>query len=133
MKFSSAAPLRWPGMTSRLTNGLSGPELPISRQSSTHAIAAFISSGCANVLASIAIGSQGLAPVRRTRPRLFGRTRPANNVQGPAGGLKRAAVSRIGPVDAGSADRTAAQPLRQDHRSRQWLDRAARARLPQTL
>src|SRR5260370_2805813 len=95
MKFSSAAPLRLPGITSRLTNGLSGPELPISRQSSTQAIAAFISSGCANVLASISIGSVGLAPVRRMLPRLFGRTRPANNDQEPAGGLNWAAVSAL--------------------------------------
>jgi hypothetical protein len=36
---------RLPGITSRLMNGRSGAELPISRQSSTQAIAAFISSG----------------------------------------------------------------------------------------
>src|SRR5258708_6001243 len=95
MKFSSAAPLRLPGITSRLMKGRSGPELPISRQSSTEAIAAFISSGCANVLASISIGSRGSAPVRRMRPRLFGRTRPANNAQQPADALNLSVMSDL--------------------------------------
>jgi hypothetical protein len=36
-----AVPLRLPGMTSRFVKGRSAAELPISRQSSTHATAAF--------------------------------------------------------------------------------------------
>src|ERR1700733_1285446 len=52
-------------MTSRFVNGRSAAELPISRQSSTHATAAFRSSGWDSVLASICIGSSGLRPVKR--------------------------------------------------------------------
>src|SRR3984893_14252179 len=87
MKSSSAAPLRLPGMTSRFVKGRSSGELPISRQSSTHATAAFRSSGWDSVLASIWIGSSGLGPVKRIWPRLFGRTTPPYNVQEAAGGL----------------------------------------------
>jgi hypothetical protein len=65
MKSSSAVPLRLPGMTSRFVKGRSAAELPISRQSSTPATAAFRSSGWDSVLASICIGSSGLGPVKR--------------------------------------------------------------------
>jgi hypothetical protein len=65
MKSSSAAPLRLPGMTSRFVKGRSAAELPISRQSSTQATAAFRSSAWDSVLASICIGSSGLGPVKR--------------------------------------------------------------------
>src|SRR6185295_15216002 len=95
MKSSSAAPLRLPGITSRFVKGRSGVELPISRQSSTCAIAAFRSSGWDSVLASIWIGSSGLGPVKRIWPRLFGRTTPAYNVQEAAGGLNLAEVSAL--------------------------------------
>ena len=54
--------------TSRFTNGRSGVELPISRQSSTHAIAPFMSSGSARVFASIWMGSSG----GRASPRFDG-------------------------------------------------------------
>ena len=50
---SSSAPFRLPGITSRLANGRSGAELPTSRQSSTHAIAALKSSASASAFASI--------------------------------------------------------------------------------
>jgi hypothetical protein len=42
------------------------------------------------------------------------------------------ARARAGPVDAGSADRTAAQSLRQVDRPRQRMDARARARVPQS-
>src|SRR5258708_5510724 len=94
-KSSSAAPFKLPGITSRLTKGPSGAELPISRQSSTHAIEAFRSSGCDRILGSIRRGSSGLGPVRRICPRLFGCTTTAASVQELAGGLNLAAVSAL--------------------------------------
>src|SRR5580692_11843953 len=95
MKFSSAAPLRLPGMTSRFVKGRSAAELPISRQTSTHATAAFRSSGWDSVLASICRRSSGLGPVKRIWPRLFGRTTPPYIVQEAAGGLNLALVSAL--------------------------------------
>src|SRR5260370_3343709 len=58
MKSSSSAPVKLPGITSRLLYARSGAEFPISRQSSTHATAAFRSSGWDSVLASISIRSE---------------------------------------------------------------------------
>src|SRR5258707_15196600 len=93
MKFSSTAPFRLPGITSRLVNGRSAAELPISRQSCTQAIAAFRSSGWDIMLVSICTASTGLGPVSRILPRLFGRTMPANIDQEPAGTLYLASIS----------------------------------------
>src|SRR5258708_26672699 len=95
MKSSSATPFKLPGITSRLVKGRSEAELPISRQSSTHALAAFMSFGCDRVLASIWIGSSGLGPIKRMQPRLLGLTTPPNIDQHPSGGLNLAAVSGL--------------------------------------
>src|SRR5262249_22624464 len=95
MKSSNAEAFRLPGMTSRFVYGRSGDALPISRQISTQAMAAFMSSGCDSVLASIWIGSSGPLPVKTMRPWLFGRTTHPNRVQEAAGGLNLAAVSAL--------------------------------------
>src|ERR1700730_956050 len=95
MKFSSAAFFRLPGVTSRLVNGRSAAELPISRQSCTQAIAAFKSSGWDIMLVSICTAPRGLGPVSRILPRLFGPTRPPNIVQEPAGGLNLVNISAL--------------------------------------
>src|ERR1700694_522405 len=55
-----------------------------------------MSSGCDSRLASIRMGSFGFGPDKYTRPRLFGRTTPANIVQDLAGGANRVAVSMLG-------------------------------------
>jgi hypothetical protein len=71
-------------MTSRLTKGRSGTEFATSRSRSTHAIAAFKSSGSDRIFASIRTGSWGLGPVRETRPRLFGCETPPAKLPGRA-------------------------------------------------
>src|ERR1700733_13821314 len=82
-------------MTSRFVKGRSAAEFPIARQSSTHATAAFRSSGWDSVLASICIGSSGLGPVKQICPRLFGRTTAPYNDQEAGGGWNLARVSAV--------------------------------------
>ena len=81
--FERPSPFRLPGMTPRLTNGRSGAEFPISRQSSsTQAIAVLRSSGSDSVFASIRTGS-ARAPTRQAHAAAAPRgcaTAP-NNVQ----------------------------------------------------
>ena len=60
MKFSSPTPFKLPGITSRFAKGRKAEEFPISRHSSTHTTAAFISSGCDSMLVSIRTLSCGL-------------------------------------------------------------------------
>jgi hypothetical protein len=110
MKSSNSRPFSAPGITSRFVKGRSAAELPISRQSSTQATAAFRSSGWESVLASIWISSSALGPVRRMRPLLLGRTTPPNKVQQACGGLNFAAQRsfhqaglQIGSVEVGIA------------------------------
>src|SRR5258707_8465548 len=93
MKFSSSAPFKLPGITSRFTKGRNTVELPISRQSCTPPVAAFRSSGWDIISVSIWTRSVGLGPVSRILPRLFGRTIPANIDQEPAGALYLASIS----------------------------------------
>src|SRR5258708_17981349 len=93
MKFSSSAPFKLPGISSRFTKGRNTAELPISRQSCTPPIAAFTSSGWDIMLVSICTASMGLGPVSRILPRLFGRTTPANIDEEPAGTLYLASIS----------------------------------------
>src|SRR6266446_8925864 len=93
-------PFRLPGITSRLVNGRSAAELPISRHSSTQAIAAERSSGCDRKLASISMGSSGLGPVRRRWPRLLGRTTPPCNVHPLAG---RPNLALFSALDSGTS------------------------------
>src|SRR6516164_301428 len=95
MKFSSSCAFKLPGKISRLTKERSGTELPTSRQSSTHAIAALKSSGWDSVLGSIRIGSSGLELVRRTWPRLFVPVTTASNVQQSRSELNMARASAL--------------------------------------
>jgi hypothetical protein len=104
IKRSSSAPFKFPGITSRLTNGRSGAELPTSRQSSTQAIAALRSSGSDSVLASIRIGSDGLVPVRRRRPRLLGCATAPNNVQPASGRPNRAILAEPSALSSWACD-----------------------------